>query len=240
MKAIILAAGTGSRLLNATREKPKALITVHNKPLVDYALTFAEEVGCDECVVVAGFYFAQVQSWLTGRQGVVVAENADFLKGSILTLMKALPLVNDSFLLMNVDHIYPSRLARRLSAELGQYKNISSAVDFDRVLHEDDMKVLLDNKSHIAKISKTISDFQAGYIGLTYVPQPSLRKYRSAADRTASDQTSNVERVLQQLCDEGAPPAIINVSGTRWLEVDNQNDLANAERILTHVPDFLS
>jgi len=239
--AIILAAGTGSRLLNLTREEPKALLRVSGRPLIEYALSFVNVVGCERVIVVGGFYFDQMKTFLHGKKNVSLIENNDFLKGSILTIHKALPLVQDSFLVMNVDHIYPDVLAKKLSQDLVNASVVTAIVDFDRPLLEDDMKVLLDQKGRIRTIAKALSDFDAGYIGMTYVPKASLSLYKSAVERVLqTDGRSNIESVLQILADDGTPPTSLDASGIRWLEVDNQNDLLNAERILRHLPKFLS
>ncbi|RMF62324.1 MAG: hypothetical protein D6743_12245 [Calditrichaeota bacterium] len=240
MDALILAAGTGSRLVNLTRELPKALVQVAGRPLVDYTLDFVHTLGCDKIVVVGGFYFDKLQAHLSGKKNIRLLENKDFLKGSILTLAKGLPEMNDSFILMNVDHIYPKRLARTFAASQAKLTEISAFVDFDRPLQEDDMKVQLADGKTIGRISKGLHEFDAGYIGMTYVPARRLEIYREAALQLAQEnECAVVENLLQRLIEQGNPPEIFPVSGTRWLEVDNQWDLQNAKRILKWVEDFL-
>jgi choline kinase len=239
--AIVLAAGTGSRLLSLTRQAPKALVKVNNRALLDYAISFATSLNCQRITVVGGFYFDDIGNFVREMPDVILLENPDFLKGSILTVAKALDVMEDSFLLLNVDHIYPTRLAKMLSSELPRQSSVTAIVDFDRPLAEDDMKVLVDPKHRIKKIAKTLAEFDAGYIGLTYVPKQAMADYRSAITHIArTDEGSNVEKVLQYMADNGSSPAILDASGFRWLEVDNQADLMNAERILRNKPDFLS
>ena len=48
MKAIILAAGLGTRLRPMTENTPKALVKVNQKPLVEYQIEFLKERGIDE------------------------------------------------------------------------------------------------------------------------------------------------------------------------------------------------
>jgi len=55
MQAVILAAGEGSRLRPLTRSKPKALIPVANRPIIDYVIDALLENGIREIVVVVGY-----------------------------------------------------------------------------------------------------------------------------------------------------------------------------------------
>ena len=55
MRAIILAAGLGTRLRPMTDNTPKALIKVNDKPLVEYQIEYLKEKGIDEIIVVVGY-----------------------------------------------------------------------------------------------------------------------------------------------------------------------------------------
>ena len=59
MRAIILAAGLGTRLRPMTDNTPKALIKVKDKPLVEYQIEFLKEKGIDEIIVVVGYLHEQ-------------------------------------------------------------------------------------------------------------------------------------------------------------------------------------
>lgn len=241
MNALILAAGTGSRLLHLTRDLPKALVEVRHCPLIKYTLEFVESLQCKETIIVGGFYIDKLRDYLDQHNGnVKLVENKEFLKGSILSLNAALSQLDDSFLLLNVDHIYPGKLAKTFSEHKNRITQISAFVDFDRTLREDDMKVLLDNDDKMKKISKSLHGFDAGYIGITYVAAQKLDLYRTAAHQVAKEnEEAAVENILQWLVNNGNPPEIFDVSGIRWLEVDNQSDLQNAERILRWVKSYL-
>ena len=59
MRAIILAAGLGTRLRPMTDNTPKALIKVKDKPLVEYQIEFLKGKGIDEIIVVVGYLHEQ-------------------------------------------------------------------------------------------------------------------------------------------------------------------------------------
>ncbi|HOR94581.1 MAG TPA: NTP transferase domain-containing protein, partial [Spirochaetota bacterium] len=64
MRAIVLAAGTGSRLGEMTKNKTKGMVRVNGKPLIDYLFEFFELDFFDEIIVVGGFAFDELNSHL--------------------------------------------------------------------------------------------------------------------------------------------------------------------------------
>ncbi|MFW6222299.1 MAG: nucleotidyltransferase family protein, partial [Bacteroidota bacterium] len=51
MKAMVLAAGKGSRLRPLTNDIPKPLIPIHGRPMIDYALGYLQKNGVDEVII---------------------------------------------------------------------------------------------------------------------------------------------------------------------------------------------
>lgn len=74
MRAIILAAGLGTRLRPMTDNTPKALIKVKDKPLVEYQIEYLKEKGIDEIIVVVGYLHEQFD-YLKEKYGVKLVFN---------------------------------------------------------------------------------------------------------------------------------------------------------------------
>ena len=55
MKAIILAAGLGTRLRPMTENTPKALVQVNQKPLIEYQIEFLKEKGIHDIIIIVGY-----------------------------------------------------------------------------------------------------------------------------------------------------------------------------------------
>ena len=62
MRAIILAAGVGSRLRPLTNDRPKCLVTVGEKALVDHQIDALRSEGVDDIVLVVGCKADQVRA----------------------------------------------------------------------------------------------------------------------------------------------------------------------------------
>ena len=58
MKALVLAAGYATRLYPLTLDKPKALLEVGGKPMLDFVLERLQAMGVDETIVVTNAKFA--------------------------------------------------------------------------------------------------------------------------------------------------------------------------------------
>lgn len=239
MKALILAAGQGDRLEHLTDDIPKALVKVGAKELLCHQFDFLNQSPITSIGVVAGYHASGLVEFIKrlGKK-VEIFENTQFEKGSILTLKSALSFLDDDFLMMNVDHIYPKRL---LPLILKQAKDITAVCDFDRTLVADDMKVKLSPKGKLSEIHKELKNYDGGYIGMTCCASVKVKIYKKALEATQAtlgDKTS-VEMILGELAKQGEQIHIANTSGHRWLEVDTLQDLKSAETTLKNRPAFL-
>ena len=59
MRAILLAAGIGSRLRPLTLETPKPLIKINDESMIERQIKFLKEVGINEIIVVTGYLKAR-------------------------------------------------------------------------------------------------------------------------------------------------------------------------------------
>ena len=104
-KAMVLAAGLGTRLKPVTDTLPKGLVQVDNRALIDHALDRLEAVGVGEVVVNTHYLAEQLQAHLSGRKSPVLQiSHEDDLLDTGGGIAKALPLLGDDpFLAVNAD-----------------------------------------------------------------------------------------------------------------------------------------
>lgn len=241
MKAIILAAGFGKRLGHMTENIPKAVISVVSQPLICHAVNFAKRIGVNQTIVVGGYKSEHVWKAIKDEP-IIRLENRDYRKGNLYSLAVAKDFMDDDFVQINVDHLYPSQIARSVAAIP---PGIWAFSDFDRPLHQDDMKIKIsgrrEKEAFITLISKALHDYDGGYCGLTVVAGSDRAHYMSALDNVLGrgKEDAVVEDVFVELINNRIPPKVYDMSGTRWLEIDTPEDLSNAERILRMKPCFL-
>lgn len=233
LDVIILAAGLGSRLKGFTSDRPKAMVSVAGKPLIDHALSFLDFTKIQRIFVIGGYEGEVLKKHLDpyGSQ-VCFIENPDYRAGSVLTLEKALPFIEGNFLLMNVDHIYPRKMFDTLLNRVSP-SAITAMADSDRKLVDDDMKIHFREGGVIGKISKQLLDFEAGYIGMSFIGKEKLEIYKKAvhAVKETTAGKANVEAVLDYLAPV-EPIQVLDLSGMGWYEVDTPEDREIAEKAL--------
>jgi choline kinase len=242
MNVIVLAAGTGSRLGERTRDVPKPAVVVAGRTLLGYTIAFARRAGATQIAVVLGFK-NDVSEPLAKKLGVdrILYNPAFADAGNLVSLnvARAAGLCDDSFLLMNSDHIYHPTIADKVVAAATSASWVTGFIDHDRTLGADDMKVRLDEEKHIVAIDKQLEAWDAGYVGMTFVPAPAVASYFRHADnvRLEKGDAIHVEQVLFRMA--GVEPALTaDISGPGWLEVDDDRDLARAEAALAKDPRY--
>lgn len=230
MKALVLAAGMGNRLESITSDKPKALVPVDGKPLIDHILGRLEQCDFEEIGVVGGCHFEQLQEHLSGR-GIRLFNNKRYTEANIFSVETALDFFDTDVLMTNVDHIYTAELFTHL---LSKVKGLTAMCDFDRKLAHDDMKVKVNDDGKLMKISKQLTEYEAGYIGMTYCSKEMNNIYKQGVKETINiyGNDSSVEFILGHLAANDVSINIFDTSGYRWFEIDTPEELRFAETAL--------
>jgi len=236
-----MAAGMGKRLAEASGGIAKALARVQGRTLLAHQIDTLRAAGFtdDQLVIVGGFQFegvAEIAQEMAPK--ATLLENRDYRQQNLLTLLTAREHLTDGFLLINVDHLMPSAIHRRMLAHSGQ---VVACVESGRELADDEMKVALDSDGQLMAISKQLTDFDVGYIGMTCCRKEAVPQYLAAADvvlAKVGPQRAVVEMILGQLAAVGSSPAICDCAGFKWAEVDTPEDLAIAEQLLLNTENF--
>lgn len=118
MKAVILAAGEGTRLEPLTEVRPKPMIPIANRPLLEYVVEAVIEAGIDEIVLVVGYKRERIQSYFgDGDDWGVEIQYAHQRKqlGTGHAILQAESLIDDRFLVLNGDRIIESSAVTSLT-----------------------------------------------------------------------------------------------------------------------------
>lgn len=226
-QVVILAAGLGTRLKELTSDRPKAMVEIAGATLVDLALEFGKALApAAQPIVVGGYRFELLKAHQAKASCEYhLLENTEFRLGSIYSLLTALPEIAGSFYLLNADHIFPPEGAPLFQAGTGNA--ISIFCDQTRVLGDDDMKVKAqDDRDSVKDMSKTLVQYDYGYIGVTHVPALCLETYYAAARDVPAvfGEAASVEKVVQLLADRGSNIVCSLVDNIGWNEVDTPED----------------
>lgn len=104
--AMLFAAGRGTRMRELTKDRPKALIKVAGKPLIDHALDMVTQTAITHSVVNTFYHADQLAEHLADRPDVTLSRETELLETGG-GLRHALPLLGrDPVFTMNADAIY--------------------------------------------------------------------------------------------------------------------------------------
>jgi glucose-1-phosphate thymidylyltransferase len=113
MQAVILAAGEGKRVRPLTRSRPKAMIPVANRPIIEYVIEALLKNGIRDITVVVGYRKEQVTRFLNQLDIPIEVVVQDKQLGTAHALLCAQSKIRGNFLLLPGDnYIDPQSIAR--------------------------------------------------------------------------------------------------------------------------------
>lgn len=240
-RAIILAAGRGSRMGSETALKPKCLTKLKDRHLLDWQLSSLTSAGIKEITVVRG-YRAEM---LVGDFNVV--NNERWNQTNMVASLFCAPPSNKSTIISYSDIVYHSEHVKRLEESTA---DITITAD---VFWEDLWKLRFENPLEdaetfkckknelveIGKKTKDINNIEAQYMGLIKLSEHGWKLmyelYSSFLDekKDKMDMTS----MLNELLDEDVTIKVVFVEG-KWCEADNYSDILAYEEALKQSSDW--
>jgi glucose-1-phosphate thymidylyltransferase len=113
MKAVVLAAGEGTRLRPLTEDKPKGMVEVNGKPILTHCFEQLVELGADELVVVVGYLKQRIIDHYGDEfEGVPITYTHQREQNGLAhALLSVEEHIDDDFMLMLGDNIFRANLA---------------------------------------------------------------------------------------------------------------------------------
>jgi choline kinase/ubiquinone/menaquinone biosynthesis C-methylase UbiE len=237
MKAIILAAGAGSRLERLFPGLPKCLIPVEGVTLLEHQVATLRSCGVDEIVVVTGF-----QRHRFTYDQVVYCPNDRWEKGGILASLDcAADALRDDVIVLYSDILFESDLIRRLLQAKGDI-NVGVMVDARSVYEQRDASALkdlelvcFDGSNQVEAIGKKEYDRHSNigqFIGIAYL----TAKGTAILGRHLALVRSERQYATASLCDlldgmvQLGVPVTISLVEKGWLEINTEEDYERACR----------
>lgn len=229
MKAIILAAGIGSRLRPLTDEIPKCMIEVNGIKIIENQLNALKENNINDITVVTGYKSSLLEKFIKENyQNIQIIKNENYMETNNMYSMNLAKdfINNDEFIFMNADVFFDKEIIKELI--LNSEKNLI-VCDNGNYLEESMKIVLKENK--IIEINKKISQNKA--YGTT-IDIYKLSKEASKIFFEIINDYINIKNE-QNLWTEVAVQDLINKIlfkpmdiNYKWVEIDNLDDLNQA------------
>jgi choline kinase len=239
VRGLVLAAGPGRRLHPLTEALPKTLLSLSDgRTILDLALSNLRSVGVDEVVLVIGFAAGRIEErvpHLERRYGLrlelVFNDRAEEWNNAY-SLWLAREALRDGVLLVNGDTVHPGAVEERLLGARGP--GVLLAVDREKRLGDEEMKVLLSEDGRLLRISKGIDPAAAAgeYIGVALIEPSAAEALGDALEATwRRDPALYYEDGFQELVDRGGEVGVAPIGMLEWIEVDDHADLERAQEI---------
>ena len=230
-KAVIIAAGMGSRLRGYGADLPKPLVRLAGVPLLKRAILSAMRGGISEFVVVVGYRGDEIEHALADDPqfsdvAIDWVHNEAWKRGNGGSVLCAKDYVDAPFVLLMSDHLFdPEALVKLRHLPVGQDEAVLCVdSDLDGIFDmEDATKVVMQN-DRVVKIGKELADFNAVDTGI-FLCSPFL--FAALAQSIARGDGS-LSGGIRVLCERGSMRTA-DIHGAFWLDVDTPEAHVHAE-----------
>ena len=245
MKGLILSAGLGSRLDPLTRTRPKCLVHVAGKPMMEYQLDSLRGAGVKDCVIVVGYMADAVRGHFgSNYRGISLSyvENTIYAEtNNLYSLWLAKAELNEDVLLLEGDLVFNDQLVRQLvqmdEQNVAVVDRFRSNMDGTVILASggfaDSMVLKSDQGSEFdyGPALKTVNIYRLSRETLMQAIVPEMEAFLDEG-RTGM----YYEAVFASLIESGRMSmAVMNTGNNKWAEIDTLSDLRGAHRMFDSI-----
>ena len=194
MKTLILSAGQGRRLLPFTEDRPKCLLPIRGKTVIEWQMQELAECGIADVTVVVGFGADKVRealasSWLPLRVRTVYNPLFE-VSDNLVSCWMAREAMRGDFILLNGDTLFEQEVVDRLLAS--ESSPVTIAISRKRFYDSDDMKVRCDGTTLLG-VSKDLHPHETDgeSIGMLLFRGEGPRLYRQALNEAVAKSGAN-------------------------------------------------
>jgi choline kinase len=247
IKAVILAAGEGTRLRPYTLDRPKCLVEVDGSSLLDRQLAVLATKLIEPIILIGGYRIDQID-----HAGITILANPRYADTNMVwTLFCAEHELEGDILICYGDIVYSKEV---LQAVLNSKSDIAVAIDLDwevywRQRNEDPLadaetlKLSDDNQIlEIGQKPKSLAEIEGQYLGLIKFTSEGIKQLKKTFHDAKSVgvlrgkviEKAYMTDLLQAMVDSGIRLDAVPIHG-QWVEVDTVSDLLSAvtkERLL--------
>ncbi|MBO6144495.1 MAG: phosphocholine cytidylyltransferase family protein [Prevotella sp.] len=237
MIGVILAAGMAKRLRPLTDTKPKCLLQVGERTLLQRTVDAMVQGGISELVVVTGYRGSMLREFLQQHYPQLTIhfiDNVDYEhNNNIFSLWMTRPYTEGrDFLLMDSDILFDPAIVRRMLAEPG------TALALNRhELGEEEIKVIVNGDGQVVELSKTcsISDAIGESVGIEKIAADySAALFRELEQMIEREGLIDIfyERAFERLIPQGHLFRVVDTTDMFSIELDTVDDFNRAKELI--------
>ncbi|RDU67012.1 sugar nucleotidyltransferase [Helicobacter didelphidarum] len=247
MRALILAAGFGSRLMPLTKDMPKCMVVYQGRKIIDYILIALEENDIKEISIVGGYKIDVLKEYLKGKTNLTFYENKIYEKSNMLyTLFCAKEFLREcvrdkkDLLISYADIVYFKESVEKLKNcgyDLGiivdrRWKELWERRFSNPLSDAETLKLHGNTIIELGKKPKSYNEIEGQYIGLFKISSEFLSKVIDFYENLSCDilydgkdfQNMYMTSFLQLLIERFNNATMVEIFGN-WCEIDFKSDL---------------
>jgi choline kinase len=232
---VILAAGMGKRLMPLTKERPKALLKMNGKTILENIIEKCVKNYIKKFIITVGYKKEAIRSecdLLRVKYNIEIhlIENKRYFETNTgYSLYLALKKINDDVLIINGDNLFDEQIVINL------LKSSKSAIVIDNVkkLNKESFKISLD-KNTIKDMGKKISIASSNgeFIGISKVNNEDIFIFKKILCGIIKKNLEEFYDIAFKESNGKIPLDFIYTNGLNWTEVDTYNDFENAKKLV--------
>ena len=241
MKAVILAAGMGSRIRPLTDNCPKSMLKIGGNSILEMMLSRLRDCGIRDVVLVLGYLQEQIKEYVTIRfpdLNVQFVTNEHYATTNTgYSLMLARDLVEGSaFIKSDADVVFDKEILSRLIAS--EHDNCL-CIDKNIQLDAEEIKVIIKDQNRVIKANKSVSpaDAVGESIGIEKICRDTGKQLFAELATMMQDKCNHqeyYEGAYERLIEKEIPFYALDISGLKWTEIDTAADFKLAKEIFVH------
>jgi choline kinase len=221
MKAVIVAAGMGSRLWRQTYTIPKTLLPFGDGTILSTIMGNFHKVGIDEFVIVVGYQSEYITDYLEKNDNlgynITLIENDQWDKGNGISVLSAEPAVEDEdFILSMSDHIVSLSALERIVNASGGSNLLLVDPRIDEIYDIDDATKVVTQENRIVNIGKDINIYNGVDCGIFKLS----KRYFTAMKNALIMNQDSISAAIRELIRNNDMEAVFMNSDERWIDID--------------------
>jgi len=234
-KAVILAAGIGSRLSPLTDKTPKCLLSVGGSVIVERMIRNCLSCGISQFVLVLGHREDEIRQFVDKtfrgiRVSYVVNDRYRDTDTGYSLMLAASVVGNAEFIRFDADVVFDTKILRALVDS--DLRNVL-CVDRDIALAGEDRKVITDDAMRVKEIGRPVGPAVApgepiGLEKISAVAGPLLFAELKEMMQSPASARASCEDAYARLIEKGTPFHALDITGMNWTAIDTPEGFAAA------------
>ncbi len=220
-KAVILAAGLGTRLGKITEETPKGLLKIAGREIIYRTIKVLQDLGIEKFIIITNPKYIDKFKKFVENKGfnaqIVINEHPE--KGNGYSLYLAKDYVDEKFILVMSDHIYEKSFIER--AVNGEGLIVDETPRYVSIDEATKVKI---KEGYVEDIGKNLKEFDAVDTGF-FVLTPEI--FKSAEKIISEKGKAELSEIIEK-----AKVKVTPVNGFFWTDVDTPEDIKRVKKLI--------